>query len=134
MKYWLAVLLLAGCATTLAPLPEKPAPTKPAPVVAAEPAAAVRAVVEAFIVAIEAGRFDQVWPLLAQPLRERYSVESLARDFGADPLAGARIAELKHKSNAPLVEGKESASLPWAAGRSLRLVKEPDGWRIAALE
>ena len=134
MKCWLAVLLLAGCVTTPAPLPGKPAPTKADPVVAAEPAAAVRAVVEAFIVAVEAGRFDQVWPLLAKPLRERYSVELLARDFEADPLAGARIAELKHKSNAPLLEGKDAASLAWAEGRSLRLVKEPDGWRIAALE
>ena len=61
-------------------------------------------------------------------------MERLARDFEADPLAAARLAELKHKANGPLLEGKDSASLAWATGRSLRLVKEADGWRIAALE
>ena len=134
MTWRLAVVLLAGCVSAPAPVPDKPELLKPGPVVIADPDAAVRAVVERFIAASEARKFDQVWPLLARPLRERYSVERLARDFEADPLAAARLAELKHKANGPLLEGKDSASLAWATGRSLRLVKEADGWRIAALE
>ncbi len=134
MRWWLA-LLLAGCVTTPAPVPVKPEPTKPEPtVLLADSQAAARAVLDAFITAAVARRFDQVLPLLARPLRERYSVARLERDFGADPLASARLAELKHKANGPLVEGKDSASLAWASGRWLRLVKEPEGWRIAALE
>jgi len=135
MRWALPLLLLAGCVTTPAPVPVGPEPVKPEPAVpAADPQVAVRAVVQAFIAATEARKFDEVLALLAKPLRARYSVKTLERDFGADPLAAARLAELKHKSNGPLVEGKDSASLAWASGRSLRLVKEAEGWRIAALE
>ena len=128
-------MLLAGCVTT------KPVPVKPivkpeivAPVPTVDSQAELRAVVNAFVAASEAKRFDQLLPLLAKPLRDRYSVKALERDFNADPLASARIAQLKLKSAAQLIESKESASLEWSSGRALRLVHEADGWRIAALE
>lgn len=128
-------LLLSACVTAPAPvLPQaEPRPVVPAPIVE-DPQAAVRSVVQAFLAAAEARQFEQARGLLSKPLRERYSVERLERDFGADPLAADRLAQIKLKASAPLVQAKEAASLEWSAGRSLRLVREADGWRIAALE
>lgn len=132
MRWGLALVLLAGCATPPKPVPVKPEP-RPVPVVspAVDP---LRAVVQSFVAASEARRFDEVYALLARPLRDRYSVKQLERDFAADPLAAARIAQLKLKANAPIVGSDESASLEWAVGRSLHLVHEAQGWRIAAIE
>ena len=136
MRATFAALLLAGCVTTPAPVPVKPVvvpPTEPV-VVASDPQAPLRALVEAFVSAAEARRFDEVLALMSKPLRERYSVETLKRDFGADPQASERLAQIKLKAAAPLIETKQSASLEWSAGRSLRMVHEAEGWRIAALE
>lgn len=134
MKWaWLG-LVLAGCVTTPTPISTHPdAGTAVMPPVA-DRQGAVRAVVQSFVLATEAGRFDEVLSLLAKPLRDRYTKENLERDFGADPLASARLSQIKLKSSGPFVEAKDSASLEWSAGRSLRLVYEPEGWRIAALE
>lgn len=129
---WGVLVLLAGCVAAPKPVP---VPVKPEPVRAATPSVdPLRTLVQSFIAASEAGRFDEIHGLLARPLRERYSVSQLERDFAADPLAAARIAQLKLKANAPIVGSEESASLEWAVGRSLRLVHEARGWRIAALE
>lgn len=134
MKWFLALVLLAGCVTT----PRVKPAAEPKPVVAVpaleDSQSAVRALVSAFVAATEAKRFDQVLPLLASPLRARYSAAVLERDFRADPLASARVSQLKLKMAERFIETKDSASLEWAAGRSLRLVREADGWRIAALE
>ena len=96
MKRAFVVLLLAGCATTPSPRPVKP---EPKPVVVTQPTedrqATLRAVVERFVAATEAKHFEEVLPLLAKPLRERYSVQSLERDFSADPLAAARLARAR---------------------------------------
>lgn len=135
MKRGLAVLMLAGCVTTPTPKPVEPEPT---PVVVTQPAedrqAALRAVVQRFVEATEARHFEEVLPLLAKPLRERYTVKNLERDFGADPLAAARLEEIKKKVSGSFVEAKDSAALEWAQGRALRLVQEADGWRISSLE
>ena len=134
MKPGFAALLLAGCVTT--PVAVKPVPlAPPAPIAApSDPQAPLRALVQAFVTAAEARRFDEVLALMSKPLRDRYSVASLERDFGADPLASERLAQLKLKAGAPLIETKQAASLEWSAGRALRMVHEADGWRIAALE
>lgn len=130
----LALGFLVGCVTAPGPTPIRLAP---APVVAT-PAAEdlgrpVREVLAAFLLATEARRFEQVRALLSRPLRQRYPVERLERDFGAEPRAAERLAQIQ-KCAAPLLVSPESASLEWAPGRSLRLVREPEGWRIAALE
>ena len=133
MKWLLAVLVFASCVTVPLPLPTQvdAGVAMPAPV---DDQSALRMVVQRFVMAAEAGRFDEVLSLLARPLRERYSVELLTRDFGTDPLAPARLSQIKLKAFGPFVETKETASVEWAAGRALRLVREPDGWRIATLE
>ena len=155
---WLALVLLAGCVTFPTPAPVKPTAIKPE-VVALTPSvdsqAELRAVVNAFVAAAEARRFEQVLPLLAKPLRDRYSAKTLERDFGADPLASERLGQIKSKLTepAPFAERDESANfrpldgghlrvhdrsatLEWAPGRSLRLKFESaaESWRIAALE
>ena len=128
----LLALLLAGCVTTLAPLPVKalPQPEVLAPV---DTQRALRDVVQAFIDATEARKFEQVRALLTRPLRDRYSAKTLERDFGADPQASERVAQIK-KATASLVESEDAAALEWSEGRSLRLVREAEGWRISALE
>ena len=134
MKSCLALMLLAGCVTTP---PVKPEPQHRPVVVtppAEDPQREVRALVNAFVAATEAKRFDQVLLLLARPLRDRYSATSLERDFRADPFASARVSQLKLKVSERFIEAKDSASLEWSTGRSLRLVLEAGGWRIAALE
>ena len=133
MRYALALLLLASCVATPKPLPEAPV-AKPDLPATADQEGAARAVVQRFVMAAEAGRFEEVHSLLSKPLRDKYSVELLARDYGADPLAAARLTQIKLKSSGSPLATKEAASLEWASGRSLRLVLEPEGWRIAALE
>ncbi len=131
----LTVLLLAGCATTPSPRVVKP---EPKPVVVPQPVedrqAVLRDLVQRFVAATESKHFEEVLPLLAKPLRERYSVQNLERDFGSDPLAAARLAQIKAKAGGAFVEAKDAAALEWAQGRALKLVQEADGWRIASLE
>ncbi len=128
------MLLLAGCVTPPAP---RPAPEVPAPVVpvVVDAQAPLKAVVAQFIAASEARQFDQVHALLSKPLRERYSPDQLARDYDAEPLAVERVAAIK-KASARFTESKDQAraTLEWAAGRTLRLVREDEGWRIATVE
>lgn len=128
MRWPLALLLLWGCATP----PKRE--LKPGAPDVAERTWGARVVAQSFVMAAEAGRFEEVHSLLCKPLRDRYSVEKLASDFGADPLAAARLTQIRLKSSAPMVETRDSASLEWASGRSLRLVREPEGFRICALE
>lgn len=127
------MLVLAGCAT--APAPVVVTPVEPvAPVVAVDAQAPMRAVVRAFVAAAEAKEFEVVRGLLVRSLRERYSGALLARDFGAEPLAAARVAQIKAKVDGAFVERGESATLSWAEGRAVRLAREEGEWRISALE
>ena len=134
MKWWLAVLIFASCVTAPVPMPTRAdavTEVTPSPV---DDRAALRTLVLRFVMAAEAGRFEEVLSLLSRPLRERYSVELLTRDFGTDPLASARLSQIKSKLSLPFTETKETAALEWSAGRALRLVRETEGWRIAGLE
>lgn len=136
---WAMALGLVACAT---PAPRVPtASPKPEPVTAtAEPpespdgARAVRELIERFLDAAEAGKFAGVLPLLAEPVRSRYSVERLAADFGAEPTAKARLAQVRAALAKDVEIRAGVAVLPLESGRRLRAVRETDGWRIAALE
>lgn len=121
---WALTLVLLGCVTERgAELSE----------VSAGPSAA-HEMVKSFVAACEARQFEAVHALLAKPLRERYSVERLANDFAAEPRAADRLALIKLQLTRTLVEAADTASLEWATGKSLRLVREAEGWRISALE
>ncbi|MEW6430386.1 MAG: hypothetical protein AB1730_02655 [Myxococcota bacterium] len=136
---WAMALGLVACAT---PAPRRPAASpKPEPVIVAPPppaafdeARAVRDVVVRFLDAAEAGKFAEVLPLLAEPVRSRYSPERLAADFGAEPTAKSRLARVRAALPNQLEVRLGVALLPLDTGRHLRAVRETDGWRIAALE
>jgi hypothetical protein len=118
--------LLSSCATTSA--------ATPTPAEEARPIASARATVEAFLAAAEARDFERVFPLLARAWRERYGhAARLAQDFEAEPLATERVTRIK-AALAKLAERDEAAVLEWAPGHTLRLVREPEGWRITQLD
>jgi hypothetical protein len=127
------LLLLLACAHAPPPAPVAPALPAPPPVAApkVDPA---RDTIDRFLAAARGGRFEEALALLARPLRERYgAAERLAADFKAEPLAGERLEQLA-RTSAPAIVAGDTASLEWSPGRRLRLVREPDGWRVAALE
>lgn len=121
-------LLLLGCAT--APVPPAPAPVAP-PVLSQEP---VRGAAERFLAVAEAARFDELLPLLAAPLRARYTPERLRADFAAEPLAGERLRRLRTALQGAYVQEGSRAWFPLGEGRAFLLEREGDAWRVAALE
>lgn len=130
---------MSACVT-----PPKPRPVddpQPKPVVIDTPAADLQLelhrALEAFVSSSEARKFDAVHALLSKSLRDRYTPALLARDFDADPYARERVARIKAKATQPLTVDGDRASLEWAPGRSLRLVREGEeasSWRIASME
>lgn len=96
-----------------------------------------RAALAAFLDAAERGDFEVAYRLLAAPWRARYTPERLASDFRAEPLARERLARARgalssltsaQAAEAPLVE------FSLGGGRSVRLAREADGYRVVALE
>lgn len=129
-------LAVVACAT---PAPRPVGSPPPEPVVVAAPTSpdesrAVREVVERFLDAAEAGKFADALALLAEPVRSRYSVERIEVDFAADPSAKARVARVRAALAGEIGVRADVAVLPLEGGRRLRAVREPGGWRIAALE
>ncbi|MCM2334571.1 MAG: hypothetical protein NDI82_11580 [Anaeromyxobacteraceae bacterium] len=125
-----AVLLLALASACATP---GPAPGAPAPA-AAEGG---REVLLRFARAVEGGRWEEAWPLLSARWRSATSPGRLAADYrGAGPVAreaGERVVSLL-TAGAVLHAGPGRLVLPVGAGREARLVEEPGGWRVDALE
>ncbi len=128
MKWWLVAALATSCATT-PPLRETPPETPHV-----DPAAEQRAVLDAFLHAVETQRFDDALQWLSKSWRDRYDGAQLARDFEVDPRAVDRVALLRSHRGDAFVVAQQGSTLPLAQGRALQLVLEPQGWRIAALE
>lgn len=129
MKWWLVAALVTGCATTPPPVRELP-PEKPY----VDPAAEQRAVLDAFLQAVEKQRFDDALQWLSKAWRDRYDGSLFARDFDVDPRAADRLALIRSHRGDAFVIVQNAATLPLAKGRAMQLVLEPQGWRIAALE
>jgi hypothetical protein len=92
------------------------------------------ALLRAFVDHARAGEMAAVLPLLAAPLRTRYDAERLAEDHAAaEGLEGLLDAMEAALAAGGLVVDGEGARLPIGGGRSVRLVREGEGWRIAAL-
>ncbi|MBI5066631.1 MAG: hypothetical protein HZB56_00205 [Deltaproteobacteria bacterium] len=105
----------------------------------AAPAGAARpeVVLEQFAAAVEEGRWSEAWPLLSAAWRARTTPARLAADWTASgpvgPEAAARVRALLAAGTA-LAVGPREASLAVGQGRQARLVREPEGWRVEALE
>ena len=118
-------LLLWGCATT----PPRTVATE-TPRVAEGPQLALTT----FLSAVETRDFEKAFSLLGKAWRDRYGTAArLARDFDAEPAVADRLARIKAAA-ARLVEAGQGASLEWAPGHTLKLAREPEGWRITQLD
>jgi hypothetical protein len=94
-----------------------------------------RAVIHAFVAAVQARSFGVAHALLAKPLRERYTPARLEHDFLADPSGALRVQMISARQETSILNEHDGvATLQWAEGHALRLEREPKGWRIAALE
>jgi len=95
------------------------------------------AVLEEFAGAVEAGRWDEAWPLLSARWRARSTPARLAADWTASgpvgPEAAARVRALL-ASGERLAGGPREATLAVGEGRRARLLREEGGWRVDALE
>lgn len=127
--------LAAACAT-----PHPAARPGPATGVVAAPGPDqqdARAVLLAFAQAVGRGRWAEAWPLLSTRWRTATSPGRLAADYrGAGPVAreaGERVVVLL-QAGAPLEPAPGGLRLPVGPGRAARLVEEPGGWRVDALE
>lgn len=97
--------------------------------------ARARGALESFLEASERREFDAVWRLLSSDLRARYTPQRLAKDFGAEPLASERLARARAGLQATELDvDGDRASLPLGTERAVTLVRERDGWKVAALE
>jgi hypothetical protein len=124
----LALAALAGCA---APRPVAPA----VPGAGATPAG--REVLLRFARAVEGGRWDEAWPLLSSRWRAATSPRRLAADFrDAGPVAREAVERVVAMlaDGAPLGAAPGQLRLAVGPGRWARLVEEPGGWRVDALE
>lgn len=125
-------VVLAACVTAPKPTPEVPVIETPPVIV--EQAAPPRDAIRAFVVAVDAGRFDQAVAMLSKSWRARYSAERFASDFAIDPIARIRLERIRARLGDAVVIDGSRASLTWAEGRSVRLEREDDRWTISALE
>lgn len=127
MNRLLIAALLSGCAV---------APVKPVdPVVVIAPVdvhAEQRAVVDAFLIAVDARNFGDVHALLSKSLRDRYDAQRLQRDFENEPKAMARVEAVRLARKADFT--MNGSVLPLHHDRQLRLVREDEQWKIASLE
>lgn len=134
--------LVAACALALAACAAPRAVAPPGPAVSAAVAppgpdlrVAARDALVRFLDAAEAGRFDDALACLAAPLRARYSAQRLEADFSLEPLAKQRLARARRAlAQGTLSLDDGAARLPLDNGRQLRLVREAEAWKVAALE
>jgi hypothetical protein len=91
-------------------------------------------VVLRFATAVRAGHFDQARNCLGAALRERYTAELLERDYRSLPSAAARLERaLVAVEGLPVVDG-EAVRFPVSGGGAVVVRREPDGWKLEALE
>jgi hypothetical protein len=93
-----------------------------------------RKALAAFLDAAQKGDFEAAHRLLAAPWRLRYSPQRLAEDFKAEPQARDRLERARMALSAEPVWTPEGAQFPLGEGREVRLTREPEGFRVAALE
>jgi hypothetical protein len=87
-----------------------------------------------FLDAAERRDFPAAWTMLSARWRARYTPARLQSDFDAEPLVKDRLALARAGLAGPWQVEKNSAALGLGEGRTLRLEREGELWRVAALE
>ena len=108
---------------------EQPAPAAPP---ADEEQARER--VSHFLAAVDRGDFEAVFADLSAGWRARYTPERLKADFGAEPAAQARLARIRAALPGRWELTPAGPQLPLSEGKTLRLLREGGGLKVAALE
>lgn len=94
----------------------------------------VRRVLGEFLDAAERREFTAVWTMLSARWRARYTPARLESDFEAEPQVRERLARARAASGGALVLEPDRAALTLGEGKSLKLEREGQQWRVAALE
>lgn len=88
-----------------------------------------------FLDAAEHDDFAAALSMLSASWRTRYSVERFKDDFTREPLAKERLQRARAALKAGAwVMAADGAQLPLGEGRAVRLARESDGYKVAALE
>ncbi len=94
-----------------------------------------RAALTAFLDAVEQGDFAAAYGLLSSSWRQRYTPDRFAADFKAEPLSKERLKRARAAlTGAQVVLREGAAEYPISQGRAVQLVREPEGFRVVALE
>jgi hypothetical protein len=93
-----------------------------------------QAVILRFVTAVRSGQFDDAWRCLSVGLRARYTPDSLARDFRTEPSAGARLEGAVVAAEGIAVKEGDTVRFPLPEGGAVVVLREKEGWRLAALE
>lgn len=124
------LLLLAACSTPPPPLPPPPPPPPPVAAVDEPPRHAARA----FLDAAAARDADAMLLLLSSRWRAGLSPAKLLADLDAGgTLAADRLGRARATLLTPAQLTADEARFPIDGTHALRLVREPDGWRVDEL-
>jgi hypothetical protein len=96
--------------------------------------AAADAILLRFLQAADEGDFKTAWTLLAPSLRSRYTPARLKEDFQNEPKSQERLGRVKAAAGQKWQATSEGAEQVLGEGKSVKLVREGDAWRVAALE
>lgn len=98
------------------------------------PLATARDTLDRFLTAAEQGDFEGAYRLLAADWRGRYTPAQLKQDFQSEPQAQARLERARVALAGPAGVERGAIVFPIDAERAVRLVREGDVFRVAALE
>jgi hypothetical protein len=101
---------------------------------AAPSAAEVQQALAEFLDAADRRDFPAAWTMLSARWRARYTPARLQSDFDIEPQVKERLARARAALAGPWRVEKDSAALGLGEGRTLKLEREGELWRVAALE
>jgi hypothetical protein len=96
--------------------------------------AEVQKVLSEFLDAAERRDFSAAWTMLSARWRARYTPARLQTDFDAEPQVKERLARARAALAGPWKVERDAAALGLGEGRTLKLEREGELWRVAALE
>lgn len=106
----------------------------PAPVAAQADEKLARERVEHFLAAVDRGDFEAVFADLSATWRARYTPARLKADFTGEPAAVERLQRIKAALPGRWEVTLAGPQLPLGDGKALKLLREGDGFKVAALE